>query len=304
MSKPRSMSSERRAELARQALRASIRLRIQLDVPSADALCVFDAAEKLEIEVRFVDVPSMEGMYVKSSESHLKPIILVSALRPAGRQATTTGHELGHHVFGHGTRIDQYVADVDENSATPFGNEEEILANAFAGFFLMPKAAVEHGFKVRGFAPASATAHQVFEVAGWLGAGYGTLIHHMRSSLDLLNEHKAKTLLSIQPKRIRQELLGAALSSDCFIVDEKWSGRPVDLQCGDVALVKNDAWIDGNCLQLNGKTPGGHLIAKAVTTGIGRIVGPGWAVFARVRPREFVGRSIFRHLDSADDDDS
>jgi hypothetical protein len=256
----------------------------------------------LEIELRFVDIPSMEGMYVKNSEPHLRPIILVSALRPAGRQSTTAAHELGHHVFGHGTRIDQYIANSDENSVVPSGNEEEVLANAFAGFFLMPKAAVEHGFKVRGYLPASATAHQVYEVAGWLGVGYGTLIHHMRSSLNLLTEQKAKTLLSIPPKRIRQEVLGAALSTDCFIVGEMWSGRPVDLQRGDVALVKDDIAIEGDCLDLNGKTADGRHIVKASTTGIGRIIGPSWSVFARVRPREFVGRSIFRHLESTDDD--
>jgi Zn-dependent peptidase ImmA (M78 family) len=302
MSKSRSLTSERRAELARQALRASIRLRIELDVPPTAALCVFDAAEKLEIELRYVDVPSMEGMYLKNSEPHLRPIILVSALRPAGRQATTAAHELGHHVFGHGTRIDQYMADSDENSVTPSGNEEEMLANSFAGFFLMPKAAVEHGFKVRGYVPGSVTAQQVYEVAGWLGVGYGTLIHQMRSSLDLLTEPKAKALLSIQPKKVRQELFGAALSADCFVVGQAWSGRPVDLQRGDVALMKNDVALEGTCLEIDGKTADGRVIVKAVTTGMGRIVGPDWAVFARVRPREFVGRSIFRHLELTDDD--
>jgi Zn-dependent peptidase ImmA (M78 family) len=302
MSKLRSLTSERRTELARQALRAAIRLRMQLDVPSAAALCVFDAAEKLEVELRFVDIPSMEGMYVKNSGPDLKPIILVSGLRPAGRQATTAGHELGHHIFGHGTRIDQYVAGSDENSAPPSGNEEEVLANAFAGFFLMPKAAVEHGFKVRGYVPAAATPQQIYAVAGWLGVGYGTLIHHMRSSLDLLSEEKAKALLSIQPKRIRHELFGAALSTDCFIVDEAWSGRPVDMQRGDVALLKDPVAIEGDCLDLSGETPDGRHIVKALTTGIGRIIGHSWAVFARVRPREFVGRSIFRHLESTDDD--
>ena len=67
----------------------------------------------------------------------------------------------------------------------------------------MPKAAVEHGFKVRGYVPAAATPQQIYAVAGWLGVGYGTLIHHMRISLDLLSEQKTKALLSIPPKRIR-----------------------------------------------------------------------------------------------------
>jgi hypothetical protein len=273
-----------------------------LDIPPTEALCAFDAAENLNVELRFVDVPSMEGMYVKNSGPDLKPIILVSALRPAGRQATTAAHELGHHVFGHGTRIDQYIADSDESAASSSGSEEELLANAFAGFFLMPKSAVEHGFRSRCYVPASATAQQIYAVAGWLGVGYGTLIHHMRSSLSLLTEQKAKALLLNQPKRIRQELLGTTSPTDCFIVDAAWTGRSLDLQLGDVALVKEDPAMEGNCLTHDGTTPQGLHILRAVATGIGRIIGPDWATFARVRPREFVGRSIFRHLESTGDD--
>ena len=78
MDRPRSLTPQQRAELARQALRAAIRLRIQFDVPPTAALCAFDAAENLNVELRFVDVPSMEGMYVKNSGPDLRPIILVS----------------------------------------------------------------------------------------------------------------------------------------------------------------------------------------------------------------------------------
>ena len=302
MNRPRRLTSEQRTELARRALRAAIRLRIQLDVPPAAALCVFDAAESLDIELRFVDVPSMEGMYVKNSGSNLRPIILVSALRPAGRQSTTAAHELGHHIFGHGTRIDQYISDSDDGGASPSGNEEEALANAFAGFFLMPKAAVEHGFKARRYMPDSATAHQIYAIAGWLGVGYGTLIHHMWGSLGLLTEQKAKALLLVQPKRIRQELLAASSLTDCFSVDEAWTGRPLDLQLGDVAFVNDDATIEGSCLGHDGTAPDGRHILRAVATGMGRIIGSNWATFTRVRPREFVGRSIFRHLESTGDE--
>jgi Zn-dependent peptidase ImmA (M78 family) len=297
------LTGARRTELARQALRAAIRVRIQLDVPPTKALCIYDAAEGLGVEVRFVDIPSMEGMYVRNSGSNSQPIILVSALRPAGRQATTTAHELGHHAFGHGTRIDQYIAGADEQREENTLDSDEIIANMFAGFFLMPKAAVEHGFAARACAPVSATPRQVFAVACWLGVGYGTLIHHMRSSLGMLSAGEAKALLSIQPKRIRQEILGAATSSDCFLVDHTWTGRPLDLQIGDAALVAAGVEIESSCLTLGQRaTPDGLQVVESVATGLGRLVGSTWATFVRVRPRGFVGRSIFRHLESAEDE--
>jgi hypothetical protein len=292
----------RRAELARQALRAAIRTRIQLDVPPTEALCVYDAAERLGIEVRFVDIPSMEGMYVRNFGSTSQPIVLVSALRPAGRQASTTAHEIGHHAFGHGTRIDEYVAGADEQREGETLDFEEMIANMFAGFFLMPKAAVELGFAARGCAPATATPRQVFAVAGWLGVGYGTLIHHMRSSLGMLSFGEAKRLLSIQPKRIRQEILGTSTMSDCFLVDHAWAGRPLGLQVGDAALVSSGVEIERSCLSLGRITPEGLRVVEAVATGLGRLVDSTWATFVRVRPRGFVGRSIFRHLESAEDE--
>ena len=302
MNRRLAMTSARRTERGRQALRAAIRVRMQLKAAPTEALCVYDAAEKLNIEVRFVDVPSMEGMYVRNSGVDSQPIILVSALRPSGRQATTTAHELGHHIFGHGTRIDQYTADKDENPDLRALDEEEMMANMFAGFCLMPKAAVERGFAVRLGTSRAASPRQVFAVAGWLGVGYGTLIHHMRSSLGLLSPGEAKALLSIQPKRIRQEIIGASTRSDCFLVDAGWTGRPVDLQIGDLAVVTRGVQAEGDCVAMTQTTPDGLQTVQAVATGIGRLVGPKWATFVRVRPQAFVGRSIFRHLETVDDE--
>jgi Zn-dependent peptidase ImmA (M78 family) len=245
------LTSER-TELARQALKAAIRTRMELSAPPTESICVYDAAEKSGLEVRFVDIPSMEGMYIKGSILHSQPIILVSALRPVGRQASTVAHELGHHVFGHGTRIDQYIANAEDHRDLHTLEPEEMLAIMFAGFFLMPKAAVEHSFIVRGWSPGSATPRQVFSIAGWFGVGYGTLIHHMRSSLGMLSKPGAKALLSIQPKRIRQQILGASTAFDCFLVDHRWVGRPVDLQIGDFMLVDPGVKVESGCLVVAG----------------------------------------------------
>lgn len=243
-------------------------------------------------------------MYVRASTNDSSPIILVSALRPAGRQAMTAAHELGHHIFGHGTRIDEYIRSQDEQREPMTTLEpEEMAANTFAGFFLMPKAAVERAFAERGLTPTGAQPEQVFAVAGWFGVGYATLIHHMRLSLEMLSKPQAKALLSVQPKRIRQQILGTATALDCFLLNHPWTGRALDMQVDDIALVDANAALDGSCLEFAGSVPNGSRMAKAVVPGIGRIVTPTWATFVRVRRRDFVGRSIFRHLESVDDDE-
>ena len=113
---------------------------LALDSP----LCVFDLATQMGIDVWFKATPRMEGMYCKEPG----PTIVVTSLRPAGRQAYTGGHEVGHHAFGHGTRVDELIGAGGRGA----DQEEEFLADCFAGFLLMPKAAV-----VRGSRPADGT---------------------------------------------------------------------------------------------------------------------------------------------------
>src|SRR6185312_15295352 len=72
-----------------------------------DPISVYDLADKMGVDVRFFDLPSMEGMYRGAP----RPTIVVSSLRPPGRQVYTAAHELGHHLFGHGSQFDELVED-------------------------------------------------------------------------------------------------------------------------------------------------------------------------------------------------
>ena len=106
--------------LINQSIQASIRARKKagLDLKSPtniDRLC-----EAYGITVRFNDI-NMEGMYEKSS----KPRIHISALRPLARRVFTCVHELGHHIFNHGSSIDELQDNLYKYKDRP---PEEILA--------------------------------------------------------------------------------------------------------------------------------------------------------------------------------
>ena len=146
-----------------------------------DPVCVYDLATNLGLEVRFFDIPSMEGVYCASAHS----TIIVSSLRPPGRQAFTCAHELGHHVFGHG---DQYDELVEHRSEARRFDPHEFQADCFAGALLMPKVAVSRGFSLRGWDLATAAPEAFYVVATWLGVGYTTLIYHLRKALGMLSE--------------------------------------------------------------------------------------------------------------------
>jgi Zn-dependent peptidase ImmA (M78 family) len=285
-----------RTDLVLDAARAALKTRKDAGYDFSQALCPYDAAEKMGVDVRFAgDAPTLEGMYKKGEP----PRIVVSALRPPGRQAYTCGHELAHHVFGHGTRIDEVRQN---NGMTGARAPEEFLADCFSSFFLMPKTGVAAAFTSREWDARHPTVEQAYAVASYFGAGYTALIHHMRSNLRFLSDAQAKALLRVSPKRIRAGLLGQDVSGTLVVCDSQWTGRPVDATVGDLILAGPDATAEGAAI-----TPAGqslqHSQFQATAPGICRLVEPqsDWAAFVRVSRREYVGRNCFRYLEEVDD---
>ncbi len=285
-----------RRELVVQAARAALSLRRQVGIAPEAPVPIYDTAEKIGLEVRFVDVPTLEGMYVRDAH----PLAMISAHRPPGRQALTCAHEIGHHVFGHGSTIDRVL---EEAAARRF-DPAEFLANAFASLLLMPRASVARGFTDRGFSVKGPTPDQVFVVAGYLGVGYTTLITHMHATLRQLSAQHAKSLAANAPKDIRARLLAACGSepgdrtqNDVLVTDVNWLSRPIDTHVGDRVLVPPGSVFEGTCAVLTGRV----LVAKA--PGIGRLEteGLGWSAFVRVCRRRYVGLASYRHLEDPDE---
>lgn len=283
----------RKQRLARDALQRALAVRSDVDVPSNVPVCVFDLAVKRGVDVWFKALPSMEGMYSRSPT----PAMVVSSLRPAGRQVYTGSHELGHHEYGHGLRVDEYTEGGRRDDS-----DEEFLADCFAGFLLMPKAAVVRGFRRRGWTPATATPDQVFTVAGWLGVGYDTLITHMQASLGLLDRSRAAMLRKDTPKRIKSRLLGSECTEELIVADEHWEGRAIDIQVGDAILATPGIVVEHAGVAVAGKVLFSTIL-RGTAPGLGRIHDPatGWAGFVRVCRRGYVGRARFRHFEETED---
>lgn len=285
-----------RRKLALEALSLALRTRQSLSTPLWDPICIYDAVERMDIEVRFTDIPSMEGMYWRRTN----PIILVSALRPPGRQAFTCAHELGHHLLGHGTCVDELQSDA------AFGKrktDEEFIADCFAGFLLMPKVAVDRAFAARSLRPESCSPKQTYDIASWFGVGYATLIQHMRWSLQSMPANHAEELLRASPKKIRLDILGRATPGHLAVVDEYWASRTLDVQVGDPVLLPPGSFIEGDGLCAQGEV-GDSILHVAEHPGRNRYaVSCGdWIICIRVSRREFVGRAAFRHLEEVEDE--
>ena len=275
---------------------AALRMRQAAGLRLEEAICVYDLAERLGIEVRFIDIASLEGMYCPE----LGPTILLSALRPSGRRAFTCAHELGHHNNQDGSRVHQLTAVNRGTQVDP----KEFAADCFAGALLMPHMAVQRAFNLRSWNIKECTPGQAFTVASYFGVGYSTLIHHMRGALRILTDSRAKALLKLRPHQAQADALGWRSQDTVWIVDDHWKGRPVDAEVGDLILVHGEPQFEGDCLVDTYHDVRGTLF-RAYQPGTGRLCSQhDWSAFVRVSRKTFVGRSIFRHLAEVDNEQS
>jgi len=288
------MSPERR-RLALRAMGEALKLRRQNGIAADQPCCVFDLVEKLGIELRFAEIPSAEGIY-----SPGRPVIIVSALRPAGRQAFTCAHELGHHVYGHGERFDELV---EERAKTKRYDPKEFEADCFAAALLMPKTGVLKGLALRGFNPKTLTPEQGYIIASWLGVGYTTLVANMGYGMGLLGREQTEALKKVKLPQIRKRLLGFECKDHLVFVDEAWSGRAVDVQVEDVIRLPPSVSIEGSFVEELSRDADTCLV-RAVKPGVGRFAIPGgeWAQFVRVGRKQYCGLARYRDLEEVDDE--
>ena len=225
-------------------------------------------------------------------------MILISSCRPRGRRAFNCAHEYGHHVFRHGTKIDEFAS----HQAGTEGDQEEFLADCFAGSFLMPKSAVDRAFAMRKWNLASCTPQQAFVVAGWLGVGYETLLTHMLYSLRLLSRGQFDLLKKTTPKDIKSGILGEQHAKELILVDRHWEHKAADISVGDMILLPADCLVEGASLQSAGTCTRGMLV-RGLQPGMGRAYCPtsGWAVHIRVSKENFEGLARYRHFPEPDD---
>jgi Zn-dependent peptidase ImmA (M78 family) len=111
-------SFNRRA-LATQAMQAAAATRAKAKLDQVGPICIYGLCETLGVTVRFNNI-NMEGMYQRG----VPPRIHLSARRPLPRRAYNCAHELGHHIFGHGSSIDELREDA---KSQPWEDPKEFL---------------------------------------------------------------------------------------------------------------------------------------------------------------------------------
>lgn len=280
--------------LVMQGMQTAITTRMDASIDLKSPTCIYSLCDALKITVRFNDI-NMEGMYERGP----KPRIHISALRPLPRRNYTCAHELGHHIFGHGSTIDELQNDLTCSEKRP---PNEILADAFAAFILMPTLGLREAFKLRGLDPNTASATDMYAIACNFGVGQATLVTHLQS-IGMITFDKRTALGKITPKIIRTELLGEIVSEPLTVADQHWNSPTLDSEVGALLLLPAGVVVDTTILMPERELAKGKLF-RTMKTGITRVAIPGtsWATYVRVAPPQYVGLARYRHLEDTIDD--
>lgn len=289
------MNPNFRRKLALRAAAQAQYVRDKCNIAWGAAVDPIHLAEKRDCEVRFMSLPSLEGVYSPNP----KPVIIIGSQRYAGRRAYTCAHELGHHEFKHGTRIEELNSSQSKIEKSP----DEYLANMFAAFLLMSQHSIRKALKDRGFKPQGLEPIQIFRLASYFGVGYSTLIDHMTWTLRLLLPLQRESLVRTQPKILKAQF-GGSSQSEVVIVDEFWRDRAVDLEIGDILVVNRGVIIE-NCPRLtpNGIIDGQQTL-KAMSKGYIRAFHKegNWAVNIRVASKHYEGLAQYRFLNDPEEE--
>ena len=281
--------------LAREGLEKSVEVREEFGYDFRSPLCIYELCERMGVKVRMVDDVSMEGVYVALG----KPTILLSALRPLPRRAFTCAHELGHHVFNHGTTIDE----LRDGAATNAFDPDEFLVDSFAGFLLMPSLGVKRAFVQRSLDPKTATPEQVYVVSSSFGVGYETLIGHLTHALRLISPARAESLAKVKLRQIRERLICTSTNEPLVIADRHHAIGTLDAEVGALVLLPPGTLADADQIEHLSDSPSGSLF-RATRPGLARASIPGteWGVFVRVSRAQYAGLARYRHLEEPSDE--
>ena len=271
---------------ARRALSAALEIRRKIGISLDEPIAIFDAALQLGILVNFCYVSSLEGMWCKE-----KRVIILSALRPAGRRVFTCAHELAHAHFDHGTTIDELL----DYAPADYSSPEEYLANQTAAYLLMPLFAVSLQLRIRNWNASKISPVEVYKLATFFGVGYGALVNHMYYTLRLIDRNVFEGLSKYSPKDIRARLCPHFSARHLILVDQFWGERPIDLEEGDLVMFPVGSQIDNTLLEIAGSNACEDVAAYARNVGVGYFALPdGRTILTRVSANEFVGFADYR----------
>jgi Zn-dependent peptidase ImmA (M78 family)/predicted secreted protein len=201
----------------------------------------FEAINRAGVTVAVVPLESLSGAYVPAMvETDGRPGILVNSKHPRTRQRFTAAHELCHHLRDKDVVLDRETEVLPRSGV--IRNDHEAVAEAFAGWFLMPRELVRRYMHDLAISD-SPDPIDVYRLSLELGTSYLATAAHLYS-LGLITRPRWKELAKLAPKWIKQQLAvhGPGDSwGDVWHLSEKERGRGrITPRPGDEIVIELD----------------------------------------------------------------
>ncbi len=245
-------------------------------------ICPYNLAEAMGFDIRFVNIPSFEGMYLAD-----EGVILISADRPEGRKRFTCAHEIGHHVLGHGTVIDEII-----ESGSDKGIEKE--ADFFAGMLLMPSSAIKRVAKDASIEISAIDSKHAYILSKYFGLSYRAFLTQLHFNLKLISKALYNKLKKQNLSEIKSSITSIKTNSQIVVIGKWWLEKAVDIEVGDIIISADNCNIEKEYIIRINNDSKMHMY-EAISPGIAKLTNSEWAVFVRVARRKYSGMLQFRH---------
>ncbi|WP_436700673.1 ImmA/IrrE family metallo-endopeptidase [Nocardioides sp. BYT-33-1] len=225
------------------AARAHGALEVDLSAPRVD---VEAAVGRADLDLFWRPMPRLFGLYVSEPDAAVG--ILVNSGLPRGARRHTVAHELGHHLLRHSTTVDDgstidiggAVDPLPENGAPRRWTDQEMGAEAFAAWFLMPRRVVAAALRLLS-RDRPESALDVYRLSVILGTSYATTLRHL-PNLKLASPRDTNAWLKVPPGRLKARLdrgvePPADRRRDVLVVGAPLSGVPVHAETGDRLVI-------------------------------------------------------------------
>lgn len=284
--------------IRRVATTTALRVRRDRQLLRDEPVDPFDFVRARGVALQYLDAKSLEGMFTRAPD----PMIFLPSTqhRPFGRICFSCAHELGHFELGHILSVDE----VDESGSNFEKELDEIGADTFAQWFLMPRQAVESAFERLGVSAESATPLQLLAVSQWLNVSLAALINHMTYVLTLVSVEWRERHIKLSPKKIQQTAAKEYYKDRTVVIFRDLMPSQVIVEVGDRLL-----FVDGQ--EFVGSERIARLLASSSEGTFYDVCGKGvddgtvqdTAFRIKSSKKYYVGHHEFRYLEGDADDE-
>ena len=253
---------QQRQKTKSHAMMTAARTLERLGIAQSQPIDIFRVIQEEGIWLMFQPLKNLYGFYLKEGNA---AGIQINSKHPLKLQRYTAAHEYAHHILGHSTSLDDaaYIERAYSSS-----NLQELAADTFAAYFLMPPQLVNTLLKRMGLLRVGRplTSIEVYRLSLEMGASYAATVNHL-AALDIVTSEDVERLRLIRPKQIKAQLQSQPLENswaEIWVLDQADSGKELRLRVYDdlkISLPENPTtgyiWtFDEAVVQYSGLTVG------------------------------------------------